>query len=279
MRKKAPTVTGLALVGMIILYFLSPGSLKLPGSDTFPATAGKPAATAEAANGATVTETDKTGMVATAAETASTVVSDEITAAEAKDNTVAPDKPSTVKAGIPEEQKDSPIKTTDTDCIVPGGTITAHVKRVVDGDTLVAVYENKDYRVRLLCIDTPESVMTGVKVQAYGKEASEKLKELVQDKEVRLVFEKDTEDRYDRLLAYVILDDGSCVNSILVAEGYARIEFVKPNTVNKEYFTGLMEKAISRGEGLWSLPEDERPFVKDKGGSYYPRYYDEEKAA
>lgn len=234
MRKKAPALTGIALAGMIILYFLSPGSFKLPDSDRIPAAAGETAMSGTTAAGETETQP---------------------------------------------ELQDSPIRTTDTEGIVPGGTISAHVKRVVDGDTLAVVYKSKDYRVRLLCIDTPESVKSGVKVQPYGKEASEKLKELVLDKKVKLVFEKDTDDRYDRLLAYVILDDGSCVNSLLVAEGYARVDFVKPNTVNKEYFTGLMEKAISRGMGLWSLPEDERPFVEDKDGDYYPRYYDEGKVA
>lgn len=287
MGKKAPAVTGLVLAGIIILYFLSPGSFKLPGSDASPAIAGNPAATVEAAESTIAAEDVKTGSaeitdetVSEAAdETTAAEAADKTTATEASDNTAIPDKPIAGEAGTRTEPKDSPIKPTDIEGIVPGGTITARVKRAVDGDTLVAVYKNKDYRVRLLCIDTPESVMTGVKVQAYGKEASEKLKELVQGKDVRLVFEKDTDDRYDRLLAYVILDDGSCVNSILVSEGYARVEFVKPNTVNKEYFTGLMEYAISQGRGSWSLPEDERPFVKDKDGGYYPRYYDEEKAA
>jgi|GEM_PF-3054888 len=265
MRKKAPAATGLVLAGMIILYLLSPGSFKLPGSDTAPAITDKPAMSAEAA--------DKTTAGEAADKTAATKETDKTMAAEAADKTTAGE------AETQPELLDSPIRTTDIEGIVPGGTISAHVKRVVDGDTLVAVYKNKDYRVRLLCIDTPESVKTGVKVQVYGKEASEKLKKLVLDKDVKLVFEKDTDDRYDRLLAYLILEDGSCVNSILVAEGYARVEFVKPNTVNKEYFMDLMEKAISQGRGLWSLPEDERPFVKDKDGNYYPRYYDEEKAA
>ncbi len=287
MGKKAPAFTGLALVGIIILYFLSPGSFKLPGSDTVPAIAGKPAATAEAAVGIIAAEDDKTGAAETADETASedgnetTVVEavDKPAASEGADNTAVPDKRITEESGTQTELPDSTIKPTEVEGIVPGGTITARIKRTVDGDTLVAVYKNKDYRVRLLCIDTPESVMSGVKVQAYGKEAFERLKEFVQDKKVKLVFEKDTDDRYDRLLAYVILDDGSCVNSILVSEGYARVEFVKPNTVNKEYFTGLMENAIRQSRGLWSLPEDERPFLEDKDGGYYPRYYDEEKAA
>lgn len=229
MRKKAPAVTGLALAGMVLLYLLTPGLFKLPGSDMMPAAAGK-----------------------------------QVSAAEANETPRLPD---------------SPIKATDKEGIVPGGTINAAVKRVVDGDTLVAAYKDRDYRVRLLCIDTPESVMTGIKVQPYGKEASDRLKELVSGKDVKLVFEKDTQDRYNRLLAYVLLEDGTCVNSLLVAEGYARVDFVKPNTVNRDYFTGLMEAAISRGSGLWSLPEDERPFVKDKDGNYYPRYYDGEKAA
>ncbi|HEX2946029.1 MAG TPA: thermonuclease family protein [Clostridia bacterium] len=298
MRKKAPVISGLALAGMILLYLISPGTFRLNDQDIVPAAVDKPAVTevsgtdnivvVEASGNITASEATGTaveiGRDDTKGKPAATEAAgnDNTAAAEASGNTTT-SEPSgrtsadnTVKAPA---AADSPIKVTDTEGIVPHGTITAHIKRIVDGDTLVAVYKNKDYRVRLLCIDTPESVKTGVKAQPYGKEASEKLKALVLDKEVSLVFEKDTDDRYDRLLAYLLLEDGTCVNALMVSEGYARVEFVKPNTVNREYFEGLMEEAISRGRGLWSLPEDEVPFVKDKDGDYYPRYYDEEKAA
>ena len=164
---------------------------------------------------------------------------------------------------------------TEAEGIMPDGFIHARVTRIVDGDTLEAEYKNKEYKVRLLCVDTPETKKSGVDVQPYGKQASEKLGEMTLDKNVTMVFEKDVDDRYDRLLAYIFTEDGSCVNTLLVEQGYARVDIVKPNDVHKEYFYELQEKAVEDGRGLWSLPEDKRPFVKNEKGYYVPRYVDE----
>ncbi|MEN6313513.1 MAG: thermonuclease family protein [Clostridiaceae bacterium] len=173
---------------------------------------------------------------------------------------------------------DSPIKVTSTEGIQPGGSIRAKVKRIVDGDTLSVEYKGEDYKVRLLCIDTPETVKVGVDEQPYGKQASDKLTEMVLDKEVALVFEKDIDDRYDRLLAYVILDNGMCVNAYLVENGFARVDIVRPNSVNKDYFYQLQDNAIKENRGLWSLPEDKRPFVRNDKGYYVPQYIEEDAA-
>ncbi len=169
----------------------------------------------------------------------------------------------------------SPIKVSDAEGIVAGGYIHVKVTRIVDGDTIKAKYESKEYKVRLLCIDTPETVKEGLPVQPYGKQASEKLSGILLNKQVTLAFEKDLYDKYDRLLAYVILKDGTCVNAFMIEQGYARVEAVKPNTVYRDYFEGLQEEAIRNKRGLWSLPIDKRPFVKKDEGYYVPRFYDE----
>lgn len=176
------------------------------------------------------------------------------------------------------EPPKSPITATDLEGIVPGGTIKVEVDRIVDGDTFRALYQGEQYKVRLLCIDTPESVKENVQEQPYGKKATERLKELIDGKKVQIVFEKEIRDRYDRLLAYVLLEDGVCVNALMVSEGYARVNTVKPNTVHKDYFIGLMEEAIGEEKGLWSLRPEERPFVKNEKGNYVPRIYEEEAA-
>lgn len=176
------------------------------------------------------------------------------------------------------ESSESPIRATDQEGIVPGGTIKVEVNRIVDGDTFRALYQGEQYKVRLLCIDTPESVKENVEEQPYGKKASERLKELIDGKKVQMVFEKEVRDRYDRLLAYILLEDGVCVNALMVSEGYARVNTVKPNTVHRDYFIGLMEEAIEEEKGLWSLRPEERPFVKNDKGSYVPRIYEEDAA-
>lgn len=176
------------------------------------------------------------------------------------------------------ESSKSPISVTDHEGIVPGGTINVKIKRVVDGDTIRAYYQGEEYKVRLLCIDTPESVKENVKEQPYGKKAAERLEELISGNEVRMVFENEVKDRYDRLLAYILLEDGVCVNALMVSEGFARVNSVKPNTVHRDYFNGLMEEAIREEKGVWSLRPEERPFVKNDKGDYVPRYYEEEAA-
>lgn len=150
--------------------------------------------------------------------------------------------------------------------------IKAYVSYVTDGDTLEINYRNKEYKVRLLCIDTPESVKQGVEIQSYGIEASKLTKELTLHKKVQLVFEKGLRDRYGRLLAYIILENGENLNALLVRNGFARAEFVSPNTRYKEYFLKLQSKAIKDKIGMWGLDPQEQPFVREADGDYIPRY-------
>lgn len=151
--------------------------------------------------------------------------------------------------------------------------VMASVNGVVDGDTLEIDYKNKEYKVRLLCIDTPESVKQGVDVQPYALEASELTKRLTLHKKVRLIFDKGLRDRYGRLLAYIILDNGENLNAILVRNGFARVEIVSPNKKYKEYFLKLQSEAIKDMKGMWSLDRAKQPFVKDSDGDYIPRYW------
>ena len=85
---------------------------------------------------------------------------------------------------------------------------TAFVSRVVDGDTVVVMVQGKKESVRLIGIDTPESVKPGTPVQCFALEASARTKALLPaGTRVRLVNDVEARDRYDRLLAYVYADD------------------------------------------------------------------------
>ena len=181
-------------------------------------------------------------------------------------------------AGLSDLAAQSPIKVSGKEGIAPGGYVYAKVKRIVDGDTLTAVYKGKEYKIRLLCIDTPETVKAGVDEQPFGKLASEKLTDMVLNKKVTLVFEKDIDDKYDRLLAYVLLEDSTCINTFLVEQGYARMDVVKPNTVNRDYFSRLQDNAVRERKGLWALPVEDRPFIMNEKGYYVPRYIDSDAA-
>jgi len=128
------------------------------------------------------------------------------------------------------------------------------VNRIVDGDT--AILEDSR-RVRYLNIDAPESAHPNKPVQCFGKEAANKNKDLVEGKEVWLKFDKEKEDRYGRLLAFVFLqgknasDVKQSVNAYLVEVGYARAYIVKPNDTFAEEFAKLEREARDNRRGLW----------------------------
>lgn len=151
--------------------------------------------------------------------------------------------------------------------------INAVVVKVTDGDTIDVKYKNRTYKVRMLDVDTPESVKRGVSEQPYGKEASEFTRKMVFNKPVKLVFEKRLTDKYERLLAHVILQNGEYLNALLVRNGYARVEIVAPNSMLSNYFSKLQEEAIRDKTGVWGLPQDKCPFVKNDNGEYVPRYW------
>lgn len=171
------------------------------------------------------------------------------------------------RTGFPE----SMVKT-DKEGITPFGYIEARVTGVIDGDTFHAEYKNEEYKVRMLDIDTPESVKSGVSPQPYSGEASEVTGKMLSGKTVKLIFEKGIYDPFDRLLAHVILEDGTYYNAFMVQNGYAISVFYSPNTLLREYFKDLQDKAIAGKMGFWKLPEKERPFIKDSKGNFTAAY-------
>lgn len=97
--------------------------------------------------------------------------------------------------------------------------LLAQVVRVVDGDTFVAEWENRKLVVRLIGVDTPETVHPFKPVEYYGRQASDFLKKTLENQTVRFEFETDKIDKYGRLLAYVYLDD-FFVNAEIIKQGY-----------------------------------------------------------
>jgi micrococcal nuclease len=133
----------------------------------------------------------------------------------------------------------------------PSGDGHARVQRVVDGDTLVL---DDDRRVRLIGIDTPETVDPRRPVECFGREASDHLTELLPpDEPVRLEYDVERTDRYGRTLAYVHrADDDLFVNLSLARDGYAEQLTVPPNVRYAEDFGRAVEEARDEGRGLWA---------------------------
>lgn len=171
------------------------------------------------------------------------------------------------------------VEVSQIEGIEPFGYINAKVIKVTDGDTLTVSYNNQEFKVRMLDVDTPESVKSGVPAQPYSQEASDFTKEILTNKNIRLIFEKGTTDQYGRLLAHIVLEDGTFYNATLIQKGYAISVFYSPNTLLKKYYADLQDKAIADKAGFWSLPEDERPFVLDSKGKYVAAYKVQDKAA
>jgi micrococcal nuclease len=135
------------------------------------------------------------------------------------------------------------------------------VTRAVDGDTLKL--ENGE-RVRLIGIDTPEmhessklykdSQRTNQDIrtiQEMGRKAYLFTKNLVEGERVRLEFDVEKHDRYDRLLAYVFLKDGTFVNAEIVRQGYASLMTYPPNVKYADEFRKLYQEARENNRGLW----------------------------
>lgn len=135
------------------------------------------------------------------------------------------------------------------------------VTKVIDGDTIEL--ENKE-RVRLIGIDTPEAwysrklerdakrTKTNCEaIMAMGKKATAFTKSLVGGKRVRLEFDAEKRDRYDRVLAYVYLLDGRFLNAELLREGYAQIYTFVPNVKHVELFRKLQKEAQENKRGFW----------------------------
>jgi micrococcal nuclease len=126
----------------------------------------------------------------------------------------------------------------------------AIIERVVDGDTLVL---SDDTRVRLIGIDTPETVDPRRPVECFGQEASDHAKELLpKGTEVRLVFDVERTDRYGRTLAYVYrASDDLFVNLDLARNGYAEQLTVPPNVAHADDFAAAVDEARQARNGLW----------------------------
>jgi micrococcal nuclease len=129
------------------------------------------------------------------------------------------------------------------------------VERHTDGDTL---WVEDRVKVRLIGIDTPETHDPAEAVGCFATEAAAFLEELLPlGTEVRLEYDVERLDQYDRTLAYVYrASDGLFVNAELVRRGYAQAYTVPPNVAHADEFVALQRQAREANRGLWSACAD-----------------------
>ena len=142
-------------------------------------------------------------------------------------------------------------------------SVTALVTRVVDGDTIEVRIGGEVEDVRLIGVDTPETVKPGEPVQCFGPRASAFTKRQLEGARVRLLFGAERRDVYGRLLAYLYLAQRTLhgpedvqspqrfFNAVLLHRGLARSLTIPPNDRFAPRFERLELAAARAGRGLW----------------------------
>lgn len=135
----------------------------------------------------------------------------------------------------------------------PGGTALEGVlvEKVADGDTISIRYLGEQYTVRLIGVDTPETSHPLKPVQYFADEATRFTKTLAEGKVVRLEFDWQRLDKYDRLLAYVYLPDDRMLNAEIIKQGFG-FAYVKYPFKHLDLFKQLELEARTEGKGLWN---------------------------
>ena len=153
---------------------------------------------------------------------------------------------------------------------IPPGAFAARVVRVVDGDTLLAAPAGGSgvVRVRVIGIDTPETVKPDTPVRCYGPQASAFTKHLLPAGSViEAAHEPGGDvDRFGRQLWDVWLPDGRFLESVLAAAGAARAYPYPPQVEHADVIARLAAQARAQGRGLWGAPCDGNSFGDNASG-------------
>jgi len=141
-------------------------------------------------------------------------------------------------------------------CTSQAGTLSfvshgrwVQVGRIYDGDTFQT---RSGERIRLLGINTPEVAHASSPAQTMGKEATEALRKLISGKVVRLDFDEQRRDVYERTLAQVYLRNGDWVNAKMVELGMAHVYTFTPNLRWAGELIALEQQARRNKRGIWN---------------------------
>lgn len=177
-----------------------------------------------------------------------------------------------------------------------GNFAKAKIVAVSDGDTVTARIDNKDYKVRMIGVDTPETVHPSKPVAFYGKEASDFTKKKLTGKTVYLEKDVSERDKYNRSLRYVwtnlpenpqnpSFEDvrDKMFNGILLREGYANLLTLPPDVKYLDHFKKIAKTAESQELGLYNkaardkfegkdVNSNKKPTKPNKNETKKPRY-------
>lgn len=159
-----------------------------------------------------------------------------------------------------------------TDNAAPGGSGTSSgqtsvhtVSKIIDGDTIEvtpdAAAGNPD--VRFLAVDTPE---TYGGTQPLGPEAKAFTTRKLEGEKVRLEYDEDKVDPYDRALAHVrVQGEERTIQEQLLSQGLAQTAWFPPNELYRQELESIQQDARTRGAGIWGLPVSEQCELASRG--------------
>ncbi len=137
------------------------------------------------------------------------------------------------------------------------------LKKCIDGDTFKAIVNNKEYTIRMLSIDTPE---INPEVEYYGTEARDyTCKRLTKSKKIELEYDpkSDKFDKYDRLLAWVFIDN-KLLQSELIEKGYAKVAYMYDDYKYNDLLKEKQEIASSKNIGIWNNNKEKKENNEDE---------------
>lgn len=133
--------------------------------------------------------------------------------------------------------------------------LPATIVKNIDGDTIEISLNGKVEKVRMLCVDTPETHHPRLGVQPFGPEASDYTKSIL-PVGTKVEIEPGIgsgRDKYGRLLAYIYVQ-GKMFNEMLLEQGLARVAYIyAPNTKYVDEFYAIQKDAQKKGIGIWSI--------------------------
>lgn len=151
---------------------------------------------------------------------------------------------------------------------------TVKFSECVDGDTIKILLDNKEYTIRMLAVDTPESVHPTKDVEYYGKEASNYTCEKVTNaKKIEIEYDDNSDkmDKYDRLLVWVFVD-GKLLQKDLITNGYAKVAYLYGDYKYTSELEKAQELASAKNIGIW----DEEAKTKYNSENNITTEYDDE---
>lgn len=165
-------------------------------------------------------------------------------------------KPELKTISAPSPVKENVLGVNDSSVSAETNKNLVQVTKVVDGDTIDVLIGGQKKSVRLIGINTPETVDPRRPVQCFGKEASNETKRLLEGKQVLLTKDVSEVDKYNRLLrlVYLPLENGQLlfVNDYLVREGFANNYTYPPDIKFDSQFRQAEQEAREQKRGLWS---------------------------